>query len=761
MPRDYMKKLKAVLQVVIPYVCVMALMMVSICYLVKMLEDNYREEIYYERQSRIDFAVEKFQERISMVERIANVLGNNTLVEQYAYSNLTDNGYSVTLSMELRDELKIYCINNSLTDIFFYSEKKDKIISSKVVLSNAEYFFRYAYGLEEFSPYEQIERLQNLSVAVEYSPVMTAYTNPSGRSKEASAIQVIEYRKCVPIEWRKNNAIQMVIVIEAANFLGDFYDIIEEGGEVYVYDKNNRLIFGGGERYESLLDSTKELELSLMVSNEQKVYGAVQYTEDDNWRVKVFIPDLQSSGSMVTPVVIMPILGSIILSFWFTFRNYSEIIEILHMFQIHGSVSARMKDGNKKLYGYQEIKKATFEIINENNRYLESITDLKLEQKYYVMDKLLSNAYESQEEIINALEKINFDKWNSKVLVLCIWYEGSDYRKMLNENESVKDLVRNELPQLVEREVEFFEKTARESVCILFFKEADNVNVVAREIISKLNIEIFYPFDIKVKVGVGNIVDSIYEIAESYEQAKQVIKYKSDAGKNVYLYSELTEQKDIYFYPDEYNDKICSYVILGRTENAKELIRKLYQENFENNTILLSYEAIYMLKERLEKCMLTLIEKSEFASKQVLDNLHQAQDIEEYFNGLYDFIDLFVKEIDNKKEREQSQLVDEIIKYIDLHYNENSLGVKQIASEFGFQENYMSKLFKDRYGEKISVIIENVRMKKACDMLKNTDMIISNISAKVGYNSDISFRRAFKKVMGITPGEYREVNFKD
>ena len=41
-------------------------------------------------------------------------------------------------------------------------------------------------------------------------------------------------------------------------------------------------------------------------------------------------------------------------------------------------------------------------------------------------------------------------------------------------------------------------------------------------------------------------------------------------------------------------------------------------------------------------------------------------------------------------------------------------------------------------------------------MIKNTDMKIWDIAEAVGYTSDTSFRRAFKRITGVTPGEYRE-----
>ena len=690
------------------------------------------------------------------------MIANNTLVEQYAYNSLIAKEYSVTKSMELQTELGKYRLNNETVDIYLYSSKTNNIISTNIVLSNAEYFFKYSYVINHMSITEMIQRLQNTVSGMEYYPVMTVYASNSPTGSKTAERQVIEYRYRVPIEWRGAHAIQMIISIDAQELFSDLQDIMNEGGEFYVYDKDNRLMYSEGSLYAGLLDESVESAFAQVNRDNEALYGAVYHTEDDNWRIKVFLPvQLERSNalsSVILWIVILPVLISVVLAFWFTLKNYKEIVDILDIFAVHSRDEDKdMQDLEPDLIGYQAIKASAKRIINENNQYRESLTDLKQGRRDWVMDKLIHGSHESREEINKALTEIDFYRWNMKVVVLCIRYEGVDYRKVVSENEFIKELVRKMLPKFTEREVEVFESSARETVCLLFMKEADKIDTVVQELISRLNVEIFYHYGINAKIGVGNMVDSIYEAEASYEQAKQVIKYKETAGNNVYQYSELMKYKDTYYYPEEANDMICSYVLSGKAENAKEILKKLYQENFEKSTIPLSNAAMQMIKECLEACMLSLAAKYEVLPEQLLDDLHREQDMEAYFEVLYGFIDQFTTEIGDKKEKHQNQLVNSIVEYIDQHYGENSLSLKQIAAEFGFQENYMSKLFKSKYGENISEIIEQTRMKRACELLQDTDMMISDVSETVGYGSDISFRRAFKKVMGVTPGEYRKL----
>lgn len=69
--------------------------------------------------------------------------------------------------------------------------------------------------------------------------------------------------------------------------------------------------------------------------------------------------------------------------------------------------------------------------------------------------------------------------------------------------------------------------------------------------------------------------------------------------------------------------------------------------------------------------------------------------------------------------------------------------------------NYFSTLFKKHTGINVSEYIQNLRMKKACKLLKETDKTVIAIAAEVGYKDIKFFYKVFKKITGNNPGNYR------
>lgn len=95
------------------------------------------------------------------------------------------------------------------------------------------------------------------------------------------------------------------------------------------------------------------------------------------------------------------------------------------------------------------------------------------------------------------------------------------------------------------------------------------------------------------------------------------------------------------------------------------------------------------------------------------------------------------------------------LEYIEMTY---ALGitVEGLASELNLDRKYVSKLFKDAVGLSPKQYIVRYRMRKACELLTNPRLAVSEVSTSVGYVDPLLFSRIFKNVVGVSPSEYRK-----
>lgn len=95
-----------------------------------------------------------------------------------------------------------------------------------------------------------------------------------------------------------------------------------------------------------------------------------------------------------------------------------------------------------------------------------------------------------------------------------------------------------------------------------------------------------------------------------------------------------------------------------------------------------------------------------------------------------------------------------VLRKIESDYQSLNLG--QLSKELGYNRNYLSNLIKEQTGKTFKNLISEVRVKKAYDLLINTDVPIKQIAGKVGYSNRSYFYMKFEEYYGNTPLSFRK-----
>lgn len=102
----------------------------------------------------------------------------------------------------------------------------------------------------------------------------------------------------------------------------------------------------------------------------------------------------------------------------------------------------------------------------------------------------------------------------------------------------------------------------------------------------------------------------------------------------------------------------------------------------------------------------------------------------------------------------QKQIYSDIVDYIQLHIAEN-IRVSDIASRFGYNAKYLSHIFCKITGATLKQFVLNQKIDSANFMLTDTNKSIADIAQSLGFDDSHNFSRAYKRVMGLSPSEYR------
>lgn len=113
-----------------------------------------------------------------------------------------------------------------------------------------------------------------------------------------------------------------------------------------------------------------------------------------------------------------------------------------------------------------------------------------------------------------------------------------------------------------------------------------------------------------------------------------------------------------------------------------------------------------------------------------------------------------VEEADSEEAEANSFLVNNALKFMEEHYRDK-LKLQDVADHVYVSQWHLSKLLNRYRGQSFSDILNNIRIEKAKELLKDPSLRIGDIADRVGFLDMAHFSRVFKRQTGLSANEYR------
>lgn len=285
----------------------------------------------------------------------------------------------------------------------------------------------------------------------------------------------------------------------------------------------------------------------------------------------------------------------------------------------------------------------------------------------------------------------------------------------------------------------------------------DKLLALAMEIRNTLKSE----FDIYVSIGISRCCHSAADMHVAFNQAMNCLKMRFSLGKGAIIHIEdlkdsvQRQNLEVLKMTEEIfeNIKTGNYRMVEKT--TREMLFRLSKEQKAEEQIIKSVcfdilvSSYRILKE--EKTA----ESMDINEQQLLSRLTACTDVEELEEYVIQVLMGIMDSICAKVPSARNKIVLESIDYIEKFYMED-ISLLTLSEHVHMNHIYISRLIKRETGETFLDILTNIRMKKASELLSNSDYKTYEISYKVGIKDSGYFSQVFKKYYGVTPSEYRE-----
>lgn len=262
-------------------------------------------------------------------------------------------------------------------------------------------------------------------------------------------------------------------------------------------------------------------------------------------------------------------------------------------------------------------------------------------------------------------------------------------------------------------------------------------------------------YHVEAHWGVGTPCDDLMQFWKSAEEAAAA-QHDADGGTAVQVYGSQLGARDGYYFPYVVEERLTQSLSAGDAKAVEDVLSLLQTENFVRRS--LNRSRMRQLNRRIVEILSaqTGVIVEENADLMALNELafDYKGDCEPYFERLNTLCQALCSEVTQQKNARRSENVKAIEEYIRKNYHNPNLGMAMVSAEFNLSEGYLSAIFKKETGTNFAEYLEQLRVKAACVLLQD-GCKVSDLPERLGYNSIQSFRRAFKRVMGVSPSEYR------
>lgn len=247
---------------------------------------------------------------------------------------------------------------------------------------------------------------------------------------------------------------------------------------------------------------------------------------------------------------------------------------------------------------------------------------------------------------------------------------------------------------------------------------------------------------IDIYLTLSNIFEALPMFQTSYRSASDAMEY---AVKNELLFVAESNITNDYHYSPAVEQELMNSLEAGNAKACCALIEQLYKDNIANRQLSRSGRNQLILKINVTLERFTNV---------CLPDQHRIFDIKDFLNEDAEKIFHALKEI--FKETAEQHLLKQIEQYIEINYANAELNLNYLAEIFGFDPVYLSNMYRQHTGNKITTRINQKRINVARRMLlSDQEMTLEDISRCVGYSNTRTFLRNFQQIEGLTPTNFR------
>ena len=255
----------------------------------------------------------------------------------------------------------------------------------------------------------------------------------------------------------------------------------------------------------------------------------------------------------------------------------------------------------------------------------------------------------------------------------------------------------------------------------------------------------------------ASLVDALKRVAETIREERERTRLLERYFVSYEKYTEFLDKTD---YSGVDRKLIEDFLKLGSVEECGPFIDEYFAAVGEHNyksLLLRQYMTVDIFY-----CVQEFLKSLKVETDEIPETLRDIKEIPKVIGGVETTV-AYLKALfhfalsarDKCSNDRYGNLIREARAYIAEHFARSDFSLNMISAHIGVSPSYFSSIFKQEMGQSFVEYLTKVRIDKACELLKCTNLRTAEIGESVGYNDPHYFSATFKKIMGQSPKDYK------
>lgn len=287
-------------------------------------------------------------------------------------------------------------------------------------------------------------------------------------------------------------------------------------------------------------------------------------------------------------------------------------------------------------------------------------------------------------------------------------------------------------------------------------KEYDQVISITNDICARCQ----RVLGLTLTAGIGRCFESPADICISYRESQRALEYRHSVGDGRAIFiADMEGNRKTGPYMDwRQEEYMLSLIKFGYPAQIEEMALRLVADAENSDTLERSSYMAGMYQTMFRLCKDHGLEELPEAKEQLekfIDTNSLWERPEQMGRWLQETCLMIHQLIKEKRKSATKIMAETAVQYIEQHYGDSQISVEQLCSHLHVSQSYFSTVFRQEIGESFIKYLTDLRMRRAKELLEQTQDKTYMISAKVGYDEPNYFSYVFKKHYGISPTKHR------